>query len=74
MLGIPTILGALVLLVIDMQNTDIQFDFLILITGFLTSMIFAFFTIKLFLSFVEKIGMVPFVLYRVLLGVILLLM
>ena len=74
MLGIPTILGALVLLVIDMQNTDIQFNFLILITGFLTSMIFAFFTIKLFLSFVEKIGMVPFVLYRVLLGVILLLM
>ena len=74
MLGIPTILGALVLLVIDIQNTDIQFDFLILITGFLTSMIFAFFTIKLFLSFVEKIGMVPFVLYRVLLGVILLLM
>ena len=74
MLGIPTILGALVLLVIDIQNNDIQFDFLILITGFLTSMIFAFFTIKLFLSFVEKIGMVPFVLYRVLLGVILLLM
>ncbi len=74
MLGIPTILGALVLLVIDIQNNDIQFDFLILMIGFLTSMIFAFFTIKLFLSFVEKIGMVPFVLYRVLLGVILLLM
>jgi len=51
----------------------VPLDLIVLITGFLTSMICAFFTIKLFLSFVEKIGMIPFVIYRVLLGVILLL-
>ena len=33
----------------------------------------AFFTIKSFLQFVEKIGMTPFVLYRVALGLVLLL-
>ena len=34
----------------------------------------AFFTIKSFLKFVEKIGMTPFVLYRVALGAVLLLL
>ena len=72
MLGIPTIFGALILLIIDIQSKAIPFDLIVLMIGFLTSMIFAFFTIKLFLSFVEKIGMIPFVIYRVLLGVILL--
>ena len=73
LLGIPTIFGALILLIIDIQSKAVPLDLIVLITGFLTSMIFAFFTIKLFLSFVEKIGMIPFVIYRVLLGVILLL-
>ena len=73
MLGIPTIFGAMILLLIDLKSVAMSFDLVILISGFLTSMIFAFFTIKLFLSFVEKIGMVPFVIYRILLGVILLL-
>jgi undecaprenyl-diphosphatase len=37
-------------------------------------MAFAFFTIKYFLAFVEKIGMYPFVIYRVFLGVALVLL
>ena len=73
LLGIPTIFGALILLIIDIQSMAVPLDIIVLITGFFTSMIFAFFTIKLFLRFVEKIGMIPFVIYRVLLGVILLL-
>ena len=63
MLGIPTILGAMILLLTDLKTVAMSFDLVILISGFLTSMIFAFFTIKLFLSFVEKIGMIPFVIY-----------
>ena len=43
------------------------------LTGFLGSAFIAFITIKSFLQFVEKIGMTPFVLYRVALGVLLLL-
>ena len=73
MLGIPTILGAMILLLTDLKTVAMSFDLVILISGFLTSMIFAFFTIKLFLSFVEKIGMIPFVIYRILLGTSLLL-
>ena len=73
MLGIPTILGALVLLLIDIQKLDIAFNITYLIVGFLVSMIFAFLTIKLFLAFVEKIGMLPFIVYRLFLGLFLLL-
>ena len=49
-------------------------NFTVLIIGFLVSMIFAFLTIKLFLNFVEKIGMMPFVIYRLILGAILILL
>ena len=72
LLAIPTILGALTLLVLDLSNENVTFELLNLSIGFLTSMIFAFFTIKIFLKIVEKIGMIPFVAYRVLLGIFLL--
>ncbi len=72
LLAIPTILGALTLLVLDLNNENVAFELLNLIIGFLTSMIFAFLTIKIFLKVVEKIGMIPFVVYRVLLGIFLL--
>ena len=74
MLGIPTILGALVFLVLDVVNSDVYLNSLSLIIGFLVSMFFAFFTIKYFLLFAERIGMYPFVLYRVGLGITLLLL
>ena len=41
--------------------------------GFVISAVFALLTIKLFIRFVEKIGLLPFVIYRILLGIILLL-
>ena len=73
LLAIPTILGALTLLALDLLNNEtVTFDLLNLSIGFLTSMIFAFLTIKIFLKVVEKIGMIPFVAYRVLLGIFLL--
>ena len=74
LLGIPTILGALVLLIIVMLSLDIIYNPINLFIGFFVSMIFAFFTIKLFLNFVEKIGMIPFVTYRICLAVFLLLL
>ena len=74
MLGIPTILGALVFLLLEIQTVDISYNFLNLIIGFLVSMFIAFFTIKYFLIFIEKIGMIPFVAYRVVLGIVLLLL
>jgi undecaprenyl-diphosphatase len=44
-----------------------------LFIGFSISAIFAFFTIKFFLAFIDKIGMYPFVIYRLVLGLGLLL-
>jgi undecaprenyl-diphosphatase len=44
-----------------------------MLTGFFGSAFIAFITIKGFMQFVEKIGMTPFVLYRVALGIVLLL-
>jgi undecaprenyl-diphosphatase len=74
LLAIPTILGALVFLLKDMTLSDISIDLLPICIGFFTSMVFAFLTIKYFLAFVEKIGMYPFVIYRVFLGVVLVLL
>ena len=74
LLAIPTILGALVFLLKDMMSYNGSIDLLPMIIGFVTSMVFAFLTIKYFLAFVEKIGMYPFVLYRVFLGAVLVLL
>jgi len=74
MLGIPTILGALIFLILKIPTADTSYNFLSLFIGFFISMFIAFFTIKYFLIFIEKIGMIPFVLYRVALGVFLLLL
>ena len=43
-----------------------------MVLGFVISAVFALLTIKLFIRFVEKIGLLPFVIYRILLGIILL--
>jgi len=72
LLAIPTIFGALVFLIGDLVLYETQINIISLVIGFFTSSIVAFLTIKYFLIFVEKIGMYPFVIYRVLLGVLLL--
>ena len=74
LLAIPTILGALVFLLKDMMSFDVSIDLLPILIGFITSMVFAFITIKYFLAFVERIGMYPFVIYRVFLGALLVLL
>ena len=51
---------------------EISLNYSNMIIGFFTSMLFAFFTIKYFLAFVDKIGMIPFVVYRLILGIVLL--
>ena len=73
LLSIPTILGALVLMLAKGAYSIALSDMFVMLTGFIGSALIAFFTIKSFLQFVEKIGMTPFVLYRVALGLVLLL-
>ncbi|SVA54604.1 uncharacterized protein METZ01_LOCUS107458 [marine metagenome] len=74
LLSIPTILGALLVMIFKEAYSISLNDFIILFVGFIGSAIIAFLTIKIFLQFVQKIGMIPFVLYRVVLGSILLLL
>ena len=73
LLSIPTILGALILMVLKDAFVLTVDDLMILLTGFIGSAVIAFLTIKVFLQFVERIGMTPFVIYRLLLGLALLL-
>ena len=73
LLSIPTILGALILIVLKDAFVLTVDDLMILLTGFIGSAVIAFLTIKVFLQFVERIGMTPFVIYRLLLGLALLL-
>ena len=74
LLSIPTILGALILMLVKGAYSIALSDMLIMLTGFIGSALVAFITIRSFLQFVEKIGMTPFVLYRVALGLVLLLL
>ena len=71
LLSIPTIAGALVFLLVDLNQ--INFDYVNMLIGFFVSLFVAFFTIKFFLAFVDRIGMIPFVIYRMILGLVLLL-
>ena len=76
LLAIPVIGGASVLNIWEMLrgsgvNADLWYPMII---GFIISAIFALVTIKLFIRFVEKIGLLPFVIYRILLGIVLLLL
>ena len=74
LLSIPTIFGALVFLLIEISTSSYSFNFISLFIGLITSCIVAFLTIKYFLIFVDRIGMYPFVIYRIILGTILLLL
>lgn len=71
LLAVPVILVAAAyesLKLIQMNNAVIGYGFLITT---LLSAISAFATIHLFLKFLDRIGMLPFVIYRVVLGIIL---
>jgi len=74
MLSIPTILGALILMLFKGAYSIALSDLAIMLTGFIGSAIVAFLTIKIFLRVVEKVGMIPFVIYRIILGFALLLL
>ena len=74
LLAIPTILGSVVFLIVELLESSQAYDYLVLLLGFVISGFVAFFTMRFFLQLVEKIGMIPFVAYRLVLGVCLLLL
>jgi len=71
LLSIPVIIAANILGIYEYsQIKNMIFDYSDLFLGIGFSFVIAYLTIKWFISFVEKIGMLPFVIYRLLLGVI----
>ena len=73
LLSIPVILGAGLLATLDLVSAPDAVDWNALIVGAVLSFVSAYACIYLFLAWISRIGMLPFVIYRMLLGVILLL-
>ncbi len=72
LLSIPIILAAGLFSVLDLLAANVQVDWNALIYGAGFSFVAAYLCIFLFLSWISKIGMLPFVIYRLILGVVLL--
>jgi len=72
LISIPTILMAGGLETLDLVQAREPVDWTPLWLGTLLSFVVAYITIHFFLKFIEKISMLPFVLYRVLLGALIL--
>jgi undecaprenyl-diphosphatase len=72
LLSIPVIALAMVAKTFDLVNQVDKVDWSLLLLGFIISAITAYATIVFFIRLVERIGLLPFVIYRLLLGVLLL--
>lgn len=72
LLSIPTILAATALKTLSLLGSDAGVDWLTLGLGALISGVFAYISIGWFIAFLNRVGMVPFVIYRLFLGVVLL--
>ena len=72
LLSIPVIAIAMIVKTFDLVNQVDNVDWSLLLLGFIISSITAYATIVFFIRLVERIGLLPFVIYRLLLGVLLL--
>lgn len=68
LLSIPTILASSLLVTLDLVESQEPVDWYSLGLGVILSGIAAYLAIHYFLRFIERIGMMPFVIYRLLLG------
>ena len=72
MLSIPTILGALIFSFSEINTLKEDIYILTTFTAFLTTFIVSYLSISLFLGLVKKLGYMPFIVYRLILGITLL--
>jgi len=68
LLSIPVIILSTLLMTLDLTASANTIDWLSLLLGFVISAIAAYATISMFIRLVDRVGMLPFVLYRLLLG------
>jgi undecaprenyl-diphosphatase len=74
LLSIPVITLATLLKTFDLVKDTSQIDWTLLFIGFVIALITSYFTIVFFIRLVERIGFLPFVIYRILLGALLFLL
>tara|TARA_Y200000002_G_C22648105_1_gene650063 strand:+ start:149 stop:910 length:762 start_codon:yes stop_codon:yes gene_type:complete len=72
MLSIPTILGALIFGFFEINTLNEDIDILTTFISFLTTYTVSYLSISLFLGLVKKLGYMPFIVYRLFLGILLL--
>lgn len=72
LMSIPVIVGACTLMVKDMAENPVVVDWSAMVLGVAVSFVSAYSCIHLFIRWVSRVGMKPFVIYRLLLGVFLL--
>lgn len=68
LLSIPAIAGAATLKLADLIRGEDPVDWLALSTGCVVAAISAYICIRLFLAFIARVGFMPFIVYRLLLG------
>lgn len=71
LLSIPIIAAAGLLSALDLAESGFEGDWTVLLTGFVVATLSTYACIHYFLAFIRRIGMQPFVAYRVLLGMLL---
>ena len=71
LLSIPVIIGAGSLLTLDLVKSTEPVNWEILSLGTLVSAVSAWLCVHFFLAFINRIGLMPFVIYRMVLGVVL---
>ena len=71
LLSIPVILGAFTLSVVELRELPAPFDFSQFALGFVIAAVSAYLCIGMFLRVIEKIGLWPFVVYRLAIGILL---
>jgi len=74
LLSIPAIAGASLLKTVDLATADMQIDWQTLGLGWLFSGISAYLCIHLFLDYINRLGFLPFVIYRMVLGGVLIIL
>ena len=72
MLSIPTILGALIFSFRDINTLKEDIDILTTFIAFLTTFTVSYFSISIFIKLVKQLGYMPFIVYRLILGSVLL--
>lgn len=72
LLSIPTILAAIAYKSLKLLSVEVDADFVAIMGVFIISAVVAYFCINVFIRIVKVVGMMPFVIYRIILGVALL--